>query len=190
MLENLINIYSLFATLTGLILCFFYYVAHVRREYQLLNGFLLGDFLSNYYWVVFVFIMGDYPNSSELMAYFGWNVGYVMLFLLALYIRDQDARNYFHPLMLIPIPLNIVQFLLYIQYGGYFNNAWQGIFCTLIAVCSLQGILFNRRRAEKNQIIILRIFCCYCMLRFNTALSRRPALPGLQSGQIPITTAM
>ena len=145
MLESIVTVYPLFTTLTGLILCFFYYVEHVRREYQLLIGFLLGDFLSNYYWVVFFFVTGDYPDSSELLAYFGWNIGYVMLFLLARRIRGNEARGFFHPLMLVPVPLNIAQFLLYIQYGGYFNNAWQGIFCTLVVVYSLQGILHHRK---------------------------------------------
>ena len=145
MYETIENLFSLFAIITGLILCFSYYVSNVRREYQFLTGFLLGDFLSSYYWAVYSFVMGEYPNSSTLMAYFGWNAGYVMLFLLTLTLHDAGTKKYFHPLMLAPIPINIAQFLLYIQYGGYFNNAWQGIFCTAIAVMSIQGILYNRK---------------------------------------------
>ena len=145
MLDMAVNLSTLIAVLVGLILCFSYYVGHVRREYELLAGFLLGDFLSSYYWTVYWFVMGEDPDVSALMAYFGWNGAYLMLFLLAWYLHDKETRKFFHPLMLVPIPLNIAQFLLYIRFGGYFNNAWQGIFCTGVAVLSLQGILYHRK---------------------------------------------
>ena len=167
MAETITNYFSLIAVLTGLIVCFFFYVSNVRREYQLLNGFLLGDFLSTYYWVVYIFVVGDHPDSSALMAYFGWNAGYVLLLLLARYVTDHGARRYFHPLMLLPVPVNFAQFLLYIQYGAYFNNAWHGIFATLIMILCIQGLLYNRKqnkRGENNAV--LAVLLLYCLFQY------------------------
>ncbi|MBQ6904258.1 MAG: hypothetical protein IJQ26_07020, partial [Lachnospiraceae bacterium] len=120
----------------GLILCFSYYLSHIRREYQLIIIFLLGDNMSSYYWEIYTLVMGREAEET-MLTYIGWNIGYVMLFLLALYIGERETRRYFHPLMLVPIPAGVAAFQLFIRDGSVLNIAWQCVCCTLIAVFAI-----------------------------------------------------
>ena len=148
MLGNIAVSLSQVCAIIGLYLCFSYYLSHIRREYQLIIIFLLGDNLSSYYWEIYSLVMEREPEES-LFTYIGWNIGYVMLFLMVLHISDRAARRYFHPLMLVPIPVSIAAFLLFTRSGFNLNDAWQCVFCTLIAIFSLQGLLYQRK--NKNE---------------------------------------
>ena len=86
--------------------------------------------------------MGENPDVSAFMAYFGWNVGYIFLLITVLRMRPEGAKRYFNPLMLLPIPLNILQFTIYIQYGGLLNNIWEETITTITACICLQVILY------------------------------------------------
>ena len=104
--------------------------------------------MSSYYWTAYLVIMGDYPNVSNLFSYMGWNVAFVFLLLLVLHMRCAESRRFFHPLMLLPIPLNAWQLTLYLQYGGVLNNILQVSATTATACFSLQSILWYRRNRK------------------------------------------
>ncbi len=143
------NVFMLLAALIGLFISLFRYIETPKRGWLYLTIFSLCHILSDYYWTVYTLIIHEDPDVSALMAYFGWNAGYFVLLLAVLEMRPKEAKRYFHPLMLLPIPLNIWQLTLYLPYGGIFNNLWQTGLTTLIAVFCLQTILywFKNRKA-------------------------------------------
>ena len=136
------DIFSLLCTIVGLLYCIFRYIETPKRVYRCLLVFFLANFLSEYYWTIYELIMPDYPNVSMFVAYLGWNVGYVLLFLTVFFIRSEGAKKFFHPVMLLPIFLNIPQFILYVQYGGILNNIWEIGFTTLTMYFCLQDIMY------------------------------------------------
>ena len=131
--------------LTGLFLCFSYYLSHIRREYQMIIIFLLGDNLSSYYWEIYLLVKERDPEES-LLTYFGWNIGYVMLLLLVLHIGERELKRYVHPLMFVSVPVSAAVFWFFRGEGSVLNSAWQCVFCALIALFSLQGLLYHRKR--------------------------------------------
>ncbi len=137
-IDTMENVVTLLAVILGLLYALFNYIRTPKRGWLYLSVFFLTHMLSDYYWTTYTLIMGDNPDVSAMMAYFGWNVGYLFLFLFCMDMRPKYSKGYFHPLMLIPIPLGVIQFFLYIQYGGIFNNLWEGTLVTLIMVFSLQ----------------------------------------------------
>ncbi len=155
------NIYAIVLTVVGLIFCMSRYFAKPHRAWVYAIVFLLGNLLSNYYWGAYVLLMGDYPDVSSFMAYLGWNISYIPLVLLLLHLRSGIEKKFFSPLCLLPIPLNVWQFTLYIQYGGILNNIWSGAFCTAIACLSLNSILFwlkNRKNGAKKPYTAFSLF--------------------------------
>ena len=164
------DIFSLLCTIVGLLYCIFRYINTPKRVYRCLLIFFLANFLSEYYWTIYELIMQSYPDVSMFVAYLGWNVGYVLLFLSVFFIRSDGAKRYFHPLMLLPVLLNIPQFILYIQYGGILNNIWEVGFTTLTMCFCLQDIMFfvknrgNLKRVPWLSILALAyLFCMYGM---------------------------
>ncbi|MBQ7565612.1 MAG: HD domain-containing protein [Oscillospiraceae bacterium] len=150
--ENILNVATLLATIVGLLACLFRYIKSPKRGYLYLTGFFLASFLSDYYWTIYMLVMGSYPDVSELLAYLGWNVAYVFLLLAVFTMRAKGARRYFHPVMLWPVLTNIVQFFLYIQFGGIFNNIWQVGTTTAIMVLCMQDLMYylkNRKDGAK-----------------------------------------
>ncbi|MBR4150956.1 MAG: HD domain-containing protein [Firmicutes bacterium] len=105
--------------------------------------FFLADFLGEYYWTVYELVMRSYPDVSGFAAYLGWNVAIVFLPIAVLHMRKAGAKRFFHPLMLLPVLVNVPQFLLYIKYGGFLNNLWQVGVTTAAMVFCLQPILFH-----------------------------------------------
>ncbi|MBO4847464.1 MAG: response regulator [Lachnospiraceae bacterium] len=93
--------------------------------------------------------MNENPDVSEFIAYFGWNTAFVALFVAIWLMRTPESKRYFNILLLLPIPLNIAQFLLFITYGGIFNNLWQCTFMTLIVMGCMQSILYYLKN-KKN----------------------------------------
>lgn len=142
MFENLENIVSLLCTIAGLLYCVFKHIESPRRGYRYLIAFFFANFLSEYYWTIYELVMRSYPNVSEFAAYLGWNVGYLVLLFAVYNMRQEGAKRLFHPVILLPILLNVPQFLLYIQYGGLLNNLWQVGITTLTMVFCLQELVY------------------------------------------------
>lgn len=140
--DNFENILTLFVTIVGLLDCLFKYIRAPRRGYLYLIIFFLANFASNYYWAIYSLVMHNYPDVSAFLAYLGWNVGYVFLFIAVYHMRKEGAKRYFHLAMLLPVVVNLCQFLLYIQFGGFFNNLWQVGATTLTMVVCVQEVAY------------------------------------------------
>ena len=150
-LDDFENVITLAATCLGLLGVLFKYIKSPKRWYLLLITFFLANFLSDYYWTVYSLVMNTYPEVSEFLAYFGWNVGYLLLMVAVLKTSSDSEKDFFHPLMLWPILTNIVQFFLYIQYGGLLNNIWQVSITTIIMILCMQEIMYYRVNKAKGQ---------------------------------------
>ena len=148
--DQIIQLYNIAFTAVGLVISVFRYIRHPHRAWACTIVFLLGNLLSNYYWGAYVLLMGDYPNISSVMAYLGWNLSYIPLIPLLLCLRSDAEKRFFSPLALLPIPLNIGQFILYIPFGGIYNNIWQGVFCTIVAALSINSIVFYLKNRENG----------------------------------------
>ena len=144
------NIVQLLADLVALLLCLFRYISNKRRGWVYAIVFFLCNLLSCYYWTAFLIITGDEPVVSDLLTYTGWNAAFFVLFLLLLHMKTPEERRYFHPLMLLPIPLNTLQFTLYLPYGSLLNNIYQVGICTLLAVFGLQGLCWYRKKQHEG----------------------------------------
>ncbi|MBR3039239.1 MAG: HD-GYP domain-containing protein [Lachnospiraceae bacterium] len=107
--EDFENIFTLFCTIVGLLYCLFKYIERPKRRYLYLIIFFLGHFFSDYYWGIYVLTMHTYPTVSEFMAYLGWNIAYIFLFLVIFRFR-RESKKFFHPLMLWPLLTNIPLF--------------------------------------------------------------------------------
>ena len=144
------DIMMLLAAIIGLLSCLYNYIEKPKKGWLFVAGFFFANLLSDYYWTTYTLVMMEEPNVSEFLAYFGWNVGYVVLLATVIRMRDHDSKKFFHPLILIPIPLNLAQFFIYIQYGGIFNNIWQVGFSTAVAVFCLQSITHYYLKKKKE----------------------------------------
>ena len=169
-LDNFENVLTLVATCLGLLGCLFKYIKAPKRWYLLLISFFLANFLSDYYWTVYSLVMNSYPEVSEFLAYFGWNIGYLILVVAILRTSSDSEKDFFHPLMLWPLLTNIAQFFLYIQYGGLLNNIWQISTTTIIMILCMQEILFYRKNKEKGAklpyfaiFVLIFLITEYCM---------------------------
>lgn len=147
--EDFENIFTLVCTIVGLLFCLFKYIERPKKRYLYLVAFFLGHFFSDYYWGIYVLTMHTYPNVSEYVAYLGWNIAYVFLFLVVFQFR-RESKKYFHPAMLWPVLTNIPLFILYIQFGGFINNLWQVGMTTLIMVFSMREILYSIKHKKEG----------------------------------------
>ncbi|MBQ7584521.1 MAG: response regulator [Lachnospiraceae bacterium] len=136
------------AAVAGLLACLFRYIDTPKRGWLYMTGFFLAHFLSDYYWIIYVLVLRTNPDVSALMAYFGWNLGYILLLLAVWNMRPPGSERYFHPLMLLPIPLNIWQFFIYLPYGGIANNLWEGITLTAVSCLCLQALLYYHKNKK------------------------------------------
>ena len=108
-LEYLENILQLSAILIALLISLFRYISSRKRGWFFAVAFFLANLLSCYFWTAYLVIMGDTPNVSDGLAYFGWNLGFFFSLCLMIQMKTPKERKYFNVLMLIPIPLNILQ---------------------------------------------------------------------------------
>ncbi|MCR5179398.1 MAG: response regulator [Lachnospiraceae bacterium] len=159
--EKISSVYSLLVNLAAIMVCLFQYVSKPRKSWIYAIVISLANLLSNYYWCVYMLVMDDYPNVSSFLAYFGWNIAFLVLPLLQLEMRHPEAKRFFSPLCLLPIPFNVAQLLIYVQYGGIFNNIWQcGL--TTISVCfSINFIMYylkNRKNKARPPYVSFVIF--------------------------------
>ena len=150
------SIVQLLANMIAMMLCLYRFIGRSRRAWLFAIFFFLGCFLSNYFWVSYSVIMGDWPNVSVAMTYLGWNLSYVFMLLLMLQMKKKEERRYFHPLMLLPVPLGIWQLTLYNSLvtdhdiGSIVNNCYQTLMCTLFACLSIQGLCYWRKHRQEN----------------------------------------
>ena len=73
------NIVMLGASVAGLLVSLFRFIERPKRGWLYITAFFLAHILSDYYWTVYTLVIHDSPEVSAFMAYFGWNVGYVLL---------------------------------------------------------------------------------------------------------------
>ena len=164
-LDNYADIIVLVMTVIGLLLSFFKYIDVPKKGYLFLTIFFLSGFFSDYYWTIFSLVMAESPNVSPIIAYLGWNIGYVFLFFFAFHMHDVKARRYFNPLMLLPVPINVFQFTLFNQYAEsfaeVFNNVVHVTTTTITACMCMQGLLYflknkkNGARFPFSSLIVL-----------------------------------
>ena len=151
MVENIENIVSLLCTIVGLLWCSFQYIETPRRGFRYLIVFYLANFLSEYYWTSYELIMKDYPEVSEFVAYLGWNVGYLFLLIAVYFIRQEESRRFFHPVILLPVLITVPQLFLYIRYGGILNNCWEVGITTLTMVFCMQALTYYWKNRENRK---------------------------------------
>ncbi len=169
-IDTIENVLMLLAVIGGSLYSLLSYVRAPKREWLYLSVFFLTHMLSDYYWTTYTLVMGENPNVSAGMAYLGWNIGYVFLLFIAIRMRRRESVSYKHFLMFVPIPLGIIQFFIYIQYGGVFNNIWEGVLATSVSCLCLQSICHYVKNKGDNTsfpwfhaILFLHIFFEYGM---------------------------
>ncbi len=168
-LESILNIISLLTRIIGLISCLFYYIDRPQKGWLRLVSVYLLFLLSDYYWTVFTLVTGKNPDISAFMAYLGWNLGYLMMWITVRMMESQHEKKFFHPLMLLPIPFNIAQLLLYNTFGGVFNNIWQVVTSTGIMVECIRVLTYCYKNRKEQGIphfhlcIFFYILCEYGM---------------------------
>ena len=153
--DYLENTLQLILTIVMLLGSLFQYISSKKRGWVYLVLFFLGTLVSSYHWTAYLLIMGEVPNISDTMTYIGWNVAFAVLLLLIWRLKTPEEQRYFHPLMLLPIPLNIYQLTLYLPFGGEVNSIYQVTILTAVACLSLQSILWHRRNKQKRTDKIL-----------------------------------
>ncbi len=143
------NLFTLFCTVVGLLFCLFKYIELPKRRYLYLIIFFLTHFFSDYYWAIYGLIMHSSPNVSGFMSYLGWNISYLFLFRMVFRLRGKGNR-YFHPLMLWPVLTNIPLLILYLTFGGIFNNLWQVGITTITMVFCMKELLYYSQNKKKG----------------------------------------
>ena len=109
---------QLILTIVMLLGCLFQYINSKKRGWIYLVLFFLGTLVSSYHWTAYLIIMGEQPKTTDAITYIGWNFAFAALLLLLWQLKTPEERRYFHPLMLLPIPINIYQLTLYLPFGG------------------------------------------------------------------------
>ena len=97
------NIVQLIAIMAALMISLFRYIGCKRHRWLYAVVFFLGNLLSSYFWTAYLIIMGDTPNVSNVLAYFGWNVAFLSLAILVIHLKTKEERRYLHPFMLLPV---------------------------------------------------------------------------------------
>ncbi len=158
----------LLSVIAALLGCLFRYIDVPKRGYLYMCICFLAFFLSDYYWTVYSLVMRSDPNVSEFVAYFGWNIGYLVLLVTVLHMSEPGSKRYFSPLMIIPIPINIYQFILYNSFGGYFNNLWSGVIVTAVIVICIQNITYylSKRKEGASFPYLHLTVLIYCTLEY------------------------
>ena len=82
------SIAQLLANLVALLLCLFHYISGKRKGWAYAILFFLSALLSCYYWTAYQVIMGDSPQVSDLMAYFGWNGSYILFAIFVMMMTE------------------------------------------------------------------------------------------------------
>lgn len=167
MIETFKNILTLFMTDFGLLGCTFAYIKAPKRKYFYFSLFFLFNFLSEYYRTVYALIIGRNPSSSSLIAQSGWNIGWLFLLLAIFTLKSEESRQYFHPVMLLPVIINIYQAYIYKQTVGLANSLYQTIITTIITVLCLQELLYaNKNKGLKRPVHAAGITLSYLLTEY------------------------
>jgi len=166
--DNFENVFSLICVTMGLTYCVFRYIDTPRRGYAYIIGFFMANFLGEYYWTIYVLVTHSYPDVSEFVSYLGWNMAIVFLLLAVITLRRPEARRYFHPLILLPVVLNIPQFMLYISFGSLLNNLWQVGITTATAVLCMQELVYylKFRNDRKRFPLFFLVVVLYLLTKY------------------------
>lgn len=148
--DYLENTLQLSVTVVMLLVCLLQYIGSRKRAWFYLVVFFLGTLVSSYHWTAYLLIMDESPNTSDAMIYIGWNVAFLVLLFLVWHVKTPEERKYYHPLMLLPIPLNVYQLTLYLPYGVV-NSVYQVTVLTAVSCLSLQSLLFHRKQQERKK---------------------------------------
>lgn len=170
---------QLILTIVMLLGSLFQYINSKKRGWIYLVLFFLGTLVSSYHWTAYLIIMGEQPNTADAISYIGWNFAFVALLLLLWRLKTPDERRYFHPLMLLPIPINIYQLTLYLPFGGEVNSIYQVTVLTAVACLALQSILWHGKRKKDGPEKILPsiaalVFVCCEFAMWTTSCFEKP----------------
>nr|MCR5792166.1 hypothetical protein [Lachnospiraceae bacterium] len=160
------NVLTLLVTIVGLLMALFNYIETPKRGWMAVSLFFLAHLLSDYYWTIYTLVIGENPDVSAFMAYFGWNVSYAILLILAIHMRPKEEKLLFHPVLLVPIFLNIWQFMIYNRFGGFLNNLYEGVVATAAVCVSCQAIISYVKNRKNGAAfpwlhgVILAYFTC------------------------------
>ena len=165
LLEYAENIFQLLMGMAALLLCLVRWIGQRRKEWLYAVGFFICFLLATYYWTGYLVIWGQTPDSTDFLDYIGCNMALVILLVLGFLLKSPAERRYFHPLMLLPIPLNVWQLTLYLPYGGKANSIFQVTACTAIACSALRSLCwwyFKNRKAKTPIFAIASLlFVCF-----------------------------
>lgn len=170
------NILQLSVNLIALLMCLFQYIGNKWKGWVYGTAFFLANLMSSYYWTVYMIVMGDSPNVSSFISDFGSNLAYLILLLLVLKMRSREERRFFHPLMLLPIPICFFELGLYLNYGNVLLTVYQVGVMTAISVFSLQSICRHRKNrahgARRPYVAVTALLIAFCeqMMWFTSCL--------------------
>ena len=149
-LDHTENIIQLLTVLFALLFSIIHYIRYRDKIWIYSIAIFLFSLMSNYYWTAYLLIMGDLPTVSDIISYLGWDAAYVILLLLIFSTKSHDEKTYFHPAMLIPIPLCAWQLKLYIPFGGAVHSGLQVFLLTMIIIFSLQSCFWYRKNSKNG----------------------------------------
>ena len=139
------NIIQLLANMTALLICLFQHISDKKRAWVYAAAFFFFNLFSCYYWSVYYLIKGFISESSDLITYAGWNIAFFILLIFMIHIKSPEERRFFHPLMLLPIPLNIWQLSLYLSFSISFNSIYQVTVLTIVVMLCIQSICWTKK---------------------------------------------
>ena len=163
LIDYLENILHFLAVLTALLFSLFRYISSKKRAWICSVGIFIGYLLSSYFWTAHLIIMGEQPVVSDVFTNFGWNMSFFLFTLLLFETKSKEERRYLHPAMLLPLPLNIWQLILYLGFGGILNSVYQVTVCTVIACLCIQSFMWyhkNRKNGARPPLIAAAVLLC------------------------------
>ncbi|MBR5088403.1 MAG: response regulator [Ruminiclostridium sp.] len=144
------NIFSLLVIFFAMMVSVTRYI-NDRKVGWLLTSVLYSSYLlSSYLWSAYYIIMTEDPDGFGDLVNFGWNAGFFVLAILSFIIKSPEERRYLHPLMLLPIPLNLWQLKLYLDIEFSFNSIYEVTICTVVSCLSVQGIMYYIRERKNG----------------------------------------
>ena len=146
--DSVIDVLMLLTAIIGMLGSLYSYIEKPKRGWLFLTGYFFASFLSGYYWITSTLVTHMEPKVSEFTAYFGWNAAYVVLLVAVYEMRNPETKGFRPIISFIPIPLNLVQFFIYVQYGGWFNNVWQVAFTTVTMIFCLQSLIYHNNNKK------------------------------------------
>ncbi len=159
------SLLELISTIIAFVICLFGYIDSKKTGWVYLAAFFSCSLMSSYFWTTSLLVMGDYPNASNLLTYWGWNASYLALVLVAVKFEPLEDKRYFHFLMLLPIPLNLYQLFLYLPYGGILNSTYEVVVNTVAASLCIQKICWYWKKGSGAKrpymAVAVLLFVCF-----------------------------